>query len=79
MSKLSPNARKEIITQTLANDRNRFKCGSEARKAATMWTLRVNQPPSPPNVLIQPGQIITEHMLTQMSTENRIYRFLPRV
>lgn len=79
MNKLSPNARKEIITQTLANDRNRFKCGSEVRKAATMWTLRVNQPPSPPNVLIQPGQIITEHILTQMSAENRIYRFLPRV
>ncbi|XP_062539352.1 polycomb protein Pcl [Armigeres subalbatus] len=79
MSKLSPNARKEIITQTLANDRNRFKCGSEVEKGATMWTLRVNQPPNPPNVLIQPGQIITEHILTQMSTENRIYRFLTRV
>lgn len=79
MSKLSPNARKEIITQTLANDRVRFKCGSEVQKAATMWTLRLQQPPHPPNVLIQPGQIITEHILTQMSTENRIYRFLPRV
>lgn len=79
MSKLSPNARKEIITQTLTNDRIRFKCGSEVKKGATLWTLRLSQPPNPPNVLLQPGQIITEHMLTQMSKENRVYRFLPRV
>uniref|UniRef100_A0A1Q3EX34 Putative metal-response element-binding transcription factor 2 n=1 Tax=Culex tarsalis TaxID=7177 RepID=A0A1Q3EX34_CULTA len=79
MSKLSPNARKEIITQTLTNDRIRFKCGSEVKKGATLWTLRISQPPNPPNVLLQPGQIITEHMLTQMSKENRVYRFLPRV
>lgn len=79
MTKLSPNARKEIITQTLTNDRIRFKCGSESGKPSTLWTLRVAQPPVPPNVLIPAGQIITEHMLTQMSRENRIYRFLPRV
>lgn len=79
MSKLSPNARKEIITQSLANDRNRFKCGSEVQKGSTMWTLRVIEPPNPPNVLIESGQIITEHILTQMSAENRIYRFLMRV
>lgn len=79
MSKLSPNARKEIITQTLTNDRIRFKCGSEVKKGATLWTLRLSQPPNPPNVLLQPGQIITEHLLTQMSKENRMYRFLPRV
>lgn len=79
MSKLSPNARKEIITQTLTNDRIRFKCGSEVKKGATLWTLRLSQPPTPPNVLLQPGQVITEHMLTQMAKENRVYRFLPRV
>uniref|UniRef100_A0A8D8CWS3 Polycomb protein Pcl n=1 Tax=Culex pipiens TaxID=7175 RepID=A0A8D8CWS3_CULPI len=79
MSKLSPNARKEIITQTLTNDRIRFRCGSEIKKGATLWTLRLAQPPNPPNVLLQPGQVVTEHMLTQMSKENRAYRFLPRV
>ncbi|XP_055525487.1 polycomb protein Pcl [Wyeomyia smithii] len=76
MTKLSPNARKEIITQTLTNDRVRFKCTGEG---STMWTLRLPGPPSPPNVLLIPGQIITEHILTHMSKENRIYRFLPRV
>lgn len=79
MSKLSPNARKEIITQTLTNDRIRFKCGTEVKKANTLWTLRSAQPPNPPNVLLQPGQIITEHILTQMSRENKVFRFLPRV
>ncbi|XP_053682718.1 polycomb protein Pcl [Sabethes cyaneus] len=76
MTKLSPNARKEIITQTLTNDRVRFRCAGEG---STMWTLRLPEPPSPPNVLLVPGQIITEHILTHMSKENRIYRFLPRV
>ncbi|XP_058816913.1 polycomb protein Pcl [Topomyia yanbarensis] len=76
MAKLSPNARKEILTQTLNNDKMRFKCAAEG---STLWTLRIPQPPSPPNVLLLPGQIITEHILTQMSKENRVYRFLPRV
>ncbi|XP_055641340.1 polycomb protein Pcl [Toxorhynchites rutilus septentrionalis] len=79
MSKLSPNARKEIMTQTLTNDRIRFKCGTEVKKAGTMWTLRSAQPPNPPNVLLQAGQIITEHILTHMSRENKVFRFLPRV
>ncbi|XP_055585633.1 polycomb protein Pcl [Uranotaenia lowii] len=79
MTKLSPNARKEIITQTLSNDPVRFKCGGEVKKATTMWTLRVALPPNPPNVLLPAGQVITEHMLTQMSVENRVFRFLPRV
>ncbi|XP_058444778.1 polycomb protein Pcl [Malaya genurostris] len=76
MVKLSPNARKEIFTQTLTNDRMRFKCANEG---STLWSLRIPQPPSPPNVFLLPGQIITEHILTQMSKENRVYRFLPRV
>lgn len=72
MQDVSPSERHELILSALTSNRNRFKCGREIKKRASIWGLRSRTPPPPP-----PPPLSTRTPLTEQGLIGRWPAFIP--
>nr|CAB3264046.1 metal-response element-binding transcription factor 2 [Phallusia mammillata] len=57
---------KDRVIETLQNNRTRFQCGSETKKAKMSWGLRTRSPPVPPSVSVPSCGLINDELLASM-------------
>ncbi|CAK8673872.1 unnamed protein product [Clavelina lepadiformis] len=57
---------KDRVLETLQNNKTRFQCGSESKKAKMSWGLRTRSPPVPPTVNVPLTGIIDEELLKSL-------------
>lgn len=77
MFNVSKSERRENIVHVLTNNRNRFKCGREIKKRATIWGLRLRLPPPIPYYTLPSVGQISEEELKERWQGNRRLKFLP--
>uniref|UniRef100_A0A1B6CB00 PHD-type domain-containing protein n=1 Tax=Clastoptera arizonana TaxID=38151 RepID=A0A1B6CB00_9HEMI len=69
--------RRDIIMYILTNNRNRFKCGREIKKRATIWGLHIRIPPLAPMFVLPSSPKITDAVLRSKWSSNKRLKFLP--
>lgn len=74
---MTSKERKDNIMSVLSKNRNRFKCGREIKKRATIWGLRIRNPPPAPKIKLPASRPITDAVLKELWHENKRLKFLP--
>ncbi|XP_078493631.1 metal-response element-binding transcription factor 2 [Ciona intestinalis] len=57
---------KERVLETLQNNKSRFQCGSESKKAKMSWGLRTRSPPVPPTLTVPLNGEINDDLLATL-------------
>ncbi|CAL4198112.1 unnamed protein product, partial [Meganyctiphanes norvegica] len=69
--------RTQYILLALQGNSTKFKCGKEVRKKSSIWSLKVTDPPSVPEIILPPESPMTEALLPRIKYCERTTKLTP--
>lgn len=67
---------KDEIMKALKTHADRFKPGSEIKKKILNWALVSRTPPKAPNIVLPPGELLTEKYINDLFKEEARINFM---